>query len=134
MATSATPAERCLTGTPWAVRLGRGSTGRPALEVYDAGALVDVVVETSVAPEILRGARRGVFGSGPCAIAWGRLPAGAALPVVRFARWAREHPADVVPVGGFCWLAVAHGRFTAVSVDHRGTPCGSLRTRVGRRS
>jgi len=134
MTTSATPAERCLTGTPWAVRLGRGSTGRPALEVYDAGALIDVVVETPVAPEILRGARRGVSGNGPCAIAWGRLPVDSALPVVRFARWAREHPADIVPVGGFCWLAVAQGRFTTVSVGHRGSPCGCLRIRSSRRS
>lgn len=68
MAAGTTPAERCLTGTPWAVRLGRGSTGRPALKVYDAGSLVDVVVETAVAPEILRGARRGA-GSPPSASA-----------------------------------------------------------------
>ncbi|GAA4637753.1 hypothetical protein GCM10023196_092830 [Actinoallomurus vinaceus] len=137
MATSAAPVERCLTGTPWAVRLGRAATERPALEVYDAETLVDVVVRTSVAPEILRGARRGVSRGRPCAVAWGRLPADATLPVVVFTggRWAgRTHRAEVIAVGGFCWLAVAYGRFTTVAVEHRGTPCGRLRIRSGRRS
>jgi hypothetical protein len=132
--TSATPAERCLIGTPWAIRLGRGSTGRPALEVYDGETLIDVVVETSVAPEILRDARRGVSHGGPCAIAWGRLPADSALPLVLFTKWTREHPGAAIPVGGFCWLAVVHGRFTNISVSHRGTPCRRLRIRSGRSS
>ncbi|MEV5750901.1 hypothetical protein AB0L00_24015 [Actinoallomurus sp. NPDC052308] len=134
MATSATSVEGRLTGTPWAVRLGRSSTGRPALEVYDAETLVDVVVETPVAPETLRGARRGVSPGGPCAIAWGRLPGGTALPEVLFAGWTRRYPADVFMVGGFCWLAVAHGRFTTVRVSHRGDSCGRLHIRGGLRS
>ncbi|GAA0348319.1 hypothetical protein NE235_10975 [Actinoallomurus spadix] len=133
MATSATPADHRLTGTPWAVRIGRGEAGRAALEVYDAETLVDVVVETPVAPETLRGARRGVSAGRPCAIAWGRLPAGTDLPEVLFAGWTRRCPADVFLVGGFCWLAVAHGRFTTVRVTHRGTPCGRLRIRDGHR-
>jgi hypothetical protein len=134
MVTSTPPAESRLTGTPWTVRLGRSSAGRPALEVYDAQTLVDVVVETRVAPETLRGARRGVSRSGPCAIAWGRLPADAALPAVLFAAWVRRCQADVFLAGGFCWLAVAHGRFSTVRVSHRGDTCGRLRIRGGRRS
>ncbi|MCO5998625.1 hypothetical protein [Actinoallomurus rhizosphaericola] len=134
MATSATHVDSRLTGTPWTVRLGRSSAGRPALEVYDAETLVDVVVETPVAPETLRGARRGVSPGGPCAVAWGRLPATTALPEVLFAGWTRRCPADVFLVGGFCWLAVAHGRFTTVRVNHRGDACGRLRIRGGRRS
>ncbi|MEV0400573.1 hypothetical protein [Actinoallomurus sp. NPDC050550] len=137
MATSAAPVDRQLTGTPWAVRLGRAATECPALEVYDAETLVDVVVRTSVAPEILRGARRGVSHGRPCAVAWGRLPADATLPVVLFTggRWTdRTHRAEVTAVGGFCWLAVAYGRFTSVIVEHRGTLCGRLRIRSGRRS
>ncbi|MGI5204796.1 hypothetical protein ACQEU6_24850 [Spirillospora sp. CA-108201] len=137
MATSAAPVEQCLTGTPWAIRLGHAATERPALEMYEAETLVDVVVRSSVAPEMLRGARRGVSRGRPCAIAWGRLPEDSTLPVVLFTggRWAgRKQRAEVIAVGGFCWLAIAYGRFTTVGVEHRGTLCGRLRIRRPRRS
>jgi hypothetical protein len=137
MATSAAPVEQCLTGTPWAIRLGKAATERPALEMYEAETLVDVVVRSSVAPEMLRGARRGVAYGRPCAIAWGRLPADSTLPVVLFTggRWAgRKQRAEAIAIGGFCWLAIAYGRFTTVGVEHRGTSCGRLHIRRGRRS
>ena len=117
MATSA--GVRRLTGTPWSVRLGRASEGRAALEVYDAGSLIDVVVATRVAPEILRGARR----AHRSAFAWGRLPPDSGSLTVLFSRGRRRrdtHTAEVITVGGFCWLAVAHGVFTRVTVGHRG--------------
>lgn len=136
MATGAARVEQCLTGTPWAIRLGRPAAGRPALEMYEAESLVDVVVRSSLAPQLLRGARRGVSCGRPCAIAWGRLPADSPLPVVLFTggRWAgRKQRAEVIAVGGFCWLAIAYGRFTTVVVEHRGASCGRLRIRRGRR-
>ncbi|GAB2867477.1 hypothetical protein GCM10027176_81470 [Actinoallomurus bryophytorum] len=128
MATSADPSDRCLTGTPWSVRLGRASEGRTALEVYDAESLIDVVVATRVAPEILRGARRGHRS----AFAWGRLPLEAGALTVLFGRGRRHrdvHAAGVIAVGGFCWLAVAHGTFNNVTVSHRGARRGRLRMR-----
>jgi hypothetical protein len=128
MATSADPGHRRLTGTPWAVRLGRASEGQAALEVYDVESLIDVVVATRVAPEILRGARRGHRS----AFAWGRLPPDAGSLTVLFSRGRRRrgtHTAEVIAVGGFCWLAVAHGIFNGVTVSHRGARCGHLRMR-----
>ncbi|MCO6007346.1 hypothetical protein NE236_20405 [Actinoallomurus purpureus] len=134
MVASVVSLERCLNATPWTVRLGRGSMGQPALEVYDAETLIDVVVETSVAPEILRGARCGVSRGRPYAVAWGRLPADSIVPAVLFStgRWAREtHPAEAIGVGGFCWLAVMPGRYRTVTVGQDGTRCARLRVRAG---
>ncbi|MGH3379159.1 MAG: hypothetical protein ACRDP6_30960 [Actinoallomurus sp.] len=130
MATNADPGERRLAGTSWSVRLGRASEGRAALEVYDAESLIDVVVATRVAPEILRGARQG-HGS---AFAWGRLPSDAGSLTVLFSRGRRRdaHTAEVVAVGGFCWLAVAHGIFNRVTVSHRGDRRRHLRMRKAR--
>jgi hypothetical protein len=136
MATTVWPGERCLTDTPWSVRLGRAVEGRPALEVYDAETLIDVVVATPVAPEILRGARRGVCGGQPSAIAWGRLPPDSTAPTVLFTQGRRDrggHVTEVIVVGGFCWLAVSRGRFTGVTVSHPGTRGGHRRMRKGRR-
>jgi hypothetical protein len=128
MTTSADAGDRCLTGTPWSVRLGRASEGRAALEVYDAESLIDVVVATRMAPEILRGARRGHRS----AFAWGRLPLDTDPLTVFFSRGRRRrhaYAAGVIAVGGFCWLAVAHGTFNGVTVSHRGVRCGHLRMR-----
>ncbi|MEU6235840.1 hypothetical protein [Kitasatospora sp. NPDC047058] len=117
-----------LTGTPgpWSVRSARATRGRAALEVYEHGELVDVLVAARLVPELLGGARRctgagrGADGSG---LAWGRLPVDGA-PVVRFTRgWAAgrvlETP-ELVTVGGEFWLAWAAGRFTGVRVEHAG--------------
>jgi hypothetical protein len=128
MTTSTDPGERRLAGTPWSVRLGRALEGQAALEVYDAESLIDVLVATRVAPDILRGARRG----NRSAFAWGRLPSDAGSLTVLFSRGRRRrdaHTAEVIAVGGFCWLAVAPGTFTGVTVSHRGTRRGHLRIR-----
>lgn len=45
-----------LPGTPWSMRLACGSGVRPALEVYAAGSLLDVVVASSRSGRLLRGA------------------------------------------------------------------------------
>ncbi|MFD0330676.1 hypothetical protein ACFQZC_26895 [Streptacidiphilus monticola] len=59
---------------PWSVRLARGTRGRSALEVYNRGLLVDVLVDAQLARRVLRGARRGEG----TALAWGCAPRTAA--------------------------------------------------------
>jgi hypothetical protein len=80
MLTSRTPVDsgpdlEHLPGTPWSMRPAAASGGRPALEMYDAGTLVDVMVARSLAAPILRGARSAVWAGQPRAVAWGCLPA-----------------------------------------------------------
>ena len=60
-----------LPGTPWSMRLADGSGGRPALEVYAAGSLLDVVVASSRASRLLRGACAVIIAGQARAIAWG---------------------------------------------------------------
>ncbi len=110
--------------TPWSVRAARGPGARPALEIYEAGDLVGLIVATPLAPQILRGARRAVCRGPDCALAWGQLPADGAPLTVTFIRGrlrGRAELAEVIEVGGWCWLAVAAGRFGSVTVSHRGT-------------
>jgi hypothetical protein len=130
-----------LPSAPWRARISRGTTGRVAMELYAAGTLMDVVVATGLADEILCSARRAVWGGRSRAIAWGRLPVPAVdgpgerdLSVL-FARgrhWrrgdrrrSRDHPegvrvADVVGLAGWFWVAMADGRFDTVTVVRRG--------------
>jgi hypothetical protein len=105
---------------PWSVRLTGavpGGPGRPAVELYAAGVLVDVVSATPIAPQLLRGARTVTLGQGRWALAWGRPPGPGAGVVVEFRRGRHAQPAAVVPVAPWCWLAVADGRFTRVEVQ-----------------
>lgn len=114
---------------PWSVRGVPASRGRAALELYEHGELLDVVVAARLAPQVLRGARRcptpgtrGSFG-----LAWGRLPRGGPAPVVEFtagrlrragrAAGVVERP-EVLTVAGEFWLAWAHGPFNGVLVEH----------------
>jgi hypothetical protein len=108
-----------LPGRPWAVRLaGRGSEF-PALEVYQAGVLLDVVSSTRLVTPLLRGARASDGRAGPCALAWGRLPPTGASPEVEFTLSRRRpcsQPGTVLRITSWCWLAVADGRFDRVAV------------------
>jgi hypothetical protein len=120
---------------PWLVRTSGGTTGWPAMEIYAADDLLDVVVATSLVAGILRGTRRAVWDGLPGAIAWGRVPADGASISVHFAqrrlrRWpgsrARRHPGGICPaqvgvVGDQFWVATADGRFDSVTVAHHGT-------------
>jgi hypothetical protein len=102
----------------WSVRLAGAGSASPALELYAAGVLIDVVSATPIAPRLLRGARAVTLG--PCALAWGRQPEPGAEVVVEFSRGRlRRHarPGEVVKVAPWCWLAVADGRFTRVDVQ-----------------
>ncbi|MFE2720934.1 hypothetical protein [Kitasatospora sp. NPDC059327] len=118
---------------PWSLKGVRASRGRAALEVYEYGELLDVVVAARLAPRVLRGARRSPAPDAPgCyGLAWGRLPQGGPAPVVGFTagrlrragRPARvvEIP-DVVTVAGEFWLAWARGSFDGVLVEHPAGP------------
>jgi hypothetical protein len=122
-----------LPGRPWAVRLAGGHSARPALEVYQAGDLLDVVSSTRLAPALLRGARAAEGGAGPCVLAWGRMPAIGASPEVEFTLGRRRpfsQPGTVLRLTSWCWLAVADGRFDRVAV-RSGEGC--VRTRIRRR-
>jgi hypothetical protein len=124
----------------WLVRTSGGTTGWPAMEIYVADNLLDVVVATKLRAGILRGARRAAWDGLPGAIAWGRLPADGTNIAVHFAqrrlgRWPgsraqrtdRERcpggicPAQVSVVGERFWVATADGRFDFVAVAHHGT-------------
>jgi hypothetical protein len=104
---------------PWSVRLAGAQSERPAVELYEAGSLIDVVSATPLAPQSLRGGRVTAAAEGWRSIAWGRLPVPADDLEVQFSRgrFRRDmRPAAVIKVSGWCWLAVADGRFDAVTV------------------
>jgi len=126
---------------PWRARICRSTTGRPAMELYAAGTLLDVVVATELADEVLCGARRAVWDGRPGAIAWGRLTAPAAdcpghldvavcFALGRRGRRRSRHrkgdfpgdlrAADVVVLAGRFWVAIADGRFDTAIVMRRG--------------
>jgi hypothetical protein len=113
-----------LPGTPWSMRLAGGSGGRPALEVHAAGSLIDVVVASSRASQLLRGACRAVVAGQARAIAWGFLPtARGELPSVEFVRGRirrRAQPEDAERVAPWFWFADTDGRFSQVVVTSQG--------------
>ncbi|MDX6396504.1 MAG: hypothetical protein QOJ73_7567 [Streptosporangiaceae bacterium] len=153
MLTSRTPVDsgpdlEHLPGTPWSMRPAAASGGRAAMEMYDAGTLVDVMVARSLAPRILRGARSAVWAGQPRAVAWGCLPwdgtgllaDGAGRPAdgtglsVTFGRGhvrPRVRAIEVTSIIGYFWIALADGRFDSVAVTHLGTR-ERCRTRTAR--
>lgn len=119
---------------PWSFRLAGAQSAWPALEVYEAGELLDVVSSTRLAARLLRGGRTAASGAGHRALAWGRLPRPGARLEVEFSRRGRrrgEPAATVRPlvteVTSWCWVAVACGRFDRVTVQSGG---GCLRLRL----
>jgi hypothetical protein len=113
-----------LPGTPWSLHLAGSSGGRPALEVYAAGSLIDVMVASSRASQLLHGACRAAVGRQARAMAWGCLPtARGELPSVEFIRGRIRHrvqPAVAESVVGWFWFADADGRFSQVVVASQG--------------
>ena len=109
-----------LPGTPWSMRLACGSGGRPALEVYAAGSLLDVVVASSRASRLLRGACAMVVAGQARAIAWGCQPTTCVeLPSVEFRRdriRRRAQPEETEGVADWFWFADTDGRFSRVQV------------------
>jgi hypothetical protein len=109
---------------PWSVRVSRQTAARPAVEIYAADTLLDVVVATPLSAGVLRGAARTVAGGQRHAIAWGRLVGSVAGITVRFSRRSLGeggHAAEVMPVSDWFWVATAEGRFVSVTVTYLGT-------------
>lgn len=110
-----------LPGAPWSLRSARGTGGRPALEVYENGTLLDVMVATPLAAEVLRGARRARCGGRYRALAWGRLLSDGASVTVTFRRRhvrTASSAAAVTEIGTSFWVAVTDGYFNRVSVGY----------------
>jgi hypothetical protein len=109
-----------LPGTPWSMRVASGSDGRLALEVHAGGSLIDVVVASSRANYLLRGACTMVVARKPRSIAWGCLPtARSELPSVEFIRGRIRHRTQLEEpesVAGWFWFADADERFSQVVV------------------
>jgi hypothetical protein len=101
-----------------------GSGDRPALEVYAAGSLIDVMVASSRASQPLHGACRAAVAGQARSIAWGcQLTALGELPCVEFARGRvrrRAQPAMAGSLAGWFWFADADGRFSQVVVTSQG--------------
>ena len=109
-----------LPGTPWSMRLACGSGGRPALEVYATGSLLDVVVASSRASQLLRGACAVVVAGQARTIAWGYMPAACVeLPSIEFRRGRirrRAQQEETEGVVGWFWFADTDGRFSRVQI------------------
>jgi hypothetical protein len=112
-----------LPGTPWSMRLALSSGGRPALEIHAGGSLIDVMVASSRASQLLRGACMMVVARQPRAIAWGCLPAARGeVPSVEFIRGRirrRAQPEEAESAAGWFWFADADGRFRQVVATSR---------------
>jgi hypothetical protein len=119
-------------GRPWTFRIAGPHSACPALELYEAGHLIDIVSSTRIALSPLRGARAAAGESGERVLAWGRMPQTGNCPQVRFIErgWRRGSlAATVTQVTTWCWVAVADGHFGAVTAR---TPAGLLRCRIAR--
>lgn len=105
------------------MRLGRGSGGRSALEVYAAGSLIDVMVASSRASQLLRGACTTVAAEHAGAIAWGCLPTACSeLPTVEFVGGLARRRAQLEQaktIADWFWFADTNGRFSQVVVTSR---------------
>jgi hypothetical protein len=118
------PDTGCAALWPWSYRVAGPMSAWPAVELYQAGSLLDVVTSTSLTAQALRGAvavRGASFGR---TLAWGRLPLRGGLPVVEFARGTFRGSRLAVPpirITSWCWLAVADAHYGTVAVGHGGT-------------
>jgi hypothetical protein len=121
-----------LADSPWSVRFARGTRGRVALEVYNNGLLLDVLVARPLAADVLRGARRGERDGQPSVLAWGHLPPDGAPPdVVLSRRRGTPEAAGAVTAAGAFWVALSRGCFDRVGVTRADGRVEQLRVRAG---
>lgn len=112
-------ARACPSLWPWSYRIAGATSRWPAVEVYEAGHLLDVVTCTRLAAQLLRGGRAVRTADGDRAFAWGRLPLSGGTLSVEFGRGlVRKSRLDVPAIGAtsWCWLAVADGPYDTVTV------------------
>jgi hypothetical protein len=106
---------------PWSYRIAGPMSTAPAVELFEADALVDVVSSTRLDVPVLRGARAVRVADSRRAVAWGRLPLTAGVPTVEFSggrlRASRQAVAPV-SITTWCWLAATCGRYDAVTVSY----------------
>jgi hypothetical protein len=121
-----------LMDSPWTVRFGHGTRGRVALEVYNAGLLLDVLVAQPLAADLLRGARRTDDNGRPSVLAWGHLPPDGVPPTVLLTQRCRApYAAEPAPTAGAFWIALAEGSYDRVTATHRDGSRERLRVRAG---
>ncbi len=121
-----------LLDSPWSVRFARGTRDRVALEVYNSGLLLDVLVARPLAADVLRGARRGEREGRPSVLAWGHLLPDGAPPDVRFERRrGGSWPAEAVATAGAFWIALTDGCWDRVSATRPDGITEQLRVRAG---
>ena len=121
-----------LLDSPWSVRSACGTRGRPALEVYNSGLLLDVLVAKPFTSCLLRGARRGEREGRESVLAWGYLPPDGLPPQVVFSRRYREpRAAEAVGAVGTFWIALVQGRYDRVAATGPGGASAQLRVRAG---
>jgi hypothetical protein len=138
----------CGSWWPWSYRIAGARSPWPAVEVYEADSLLDVVSRTRIAAQLLRGARAVRSADAERAFAWGRLPLSGDVVSVEFSRGrVRKSRRNAAPVVGaavvgaavagatvtratvleptsWCWLAMADGPYDAVTVR-----CGGVAIR-----
>ncbi|MEY9965291.1 hypothetical protein ABIA33_003333 [Streptacidiphilus sp. MAP12-16] len=121
-----------LLDSPWSVRFAQSTRGRVALEVYNAGLLLDVLVAQPLTADVLRGARRTGRIGRPSVLAWGHLPPDGAPPEVTFTQRHRAAlPATAVATAGGFWIAVAEGCYDRVTATGQDGTSERLRVRAG---
>lgn len=117
------------------VRVGTGSHGRPALEVYAGdGTLLDVAVADALGSALLRGGIRGGPGSSSWSLAWGHVWDGGPEPVVMFGSRRGVRLGATALIAGSFWVSEAPGRGRSVTVEAGvATATGRLYRIPGRR-
>lgn len=98
----------------WLLRVGRGSEGRPALEVHSGAGLIDVSVVSTLCVSLLRGGRSGERAGAHWTLAWGQLPPGADVVEACFRGWRRSRSVQALTVADAFWVAEVEGRFRSV--------------------
>jgi len=119
---------------PWSYRVAGALSSWPAVELYEDGSLLDVVVSTGLIAQVLRGATAVRGTRGGRALAWGRLPLHGGLPVVEFGRGtvrASRLAVSPVSITSWCWLATADELYDRVIVRD-GAVTARCRVRVSR--
>ncbi|MYW04859.1 hypothetical protein [Streptomyces sp. SID3343] len=100
------------------MRVGRGSRGRPALEVYSGYRLFHVAVAgNTLGPSLLRGALRSRRGELPWALAWGVIPEGQEPPHVQLRRPGFALPVPATVFGDHFWVSTVPGHYRSISVE-----------------